>query len=289
MMNTRDMQIFAKIADYQSITRAAEDIQMTQPAVSSTLKRIEEELGYPLFIRRGKRLILNEQGRVFYNATQELFGEIAQLHGSIQTGNPQKEELIIKVCTYSDKLYQLLGVYAKENPAIRIILRQANAAKREVYRFEDFTVKKVGEEAAAQNYLPLESRGGIYAILPDCHPLASCPQLTLSDLKKQKFVFLRDNADSGMESVYEICIRAGFVPDVSMIVDTLSTKYSAIRRGCGIGLVFEDALSLAALIKDCRLLPVSVPMMVDWVGLYWNDDILSETGKNFLSFIRERM
>ena len=92
-----------------------------------------------------------------------------------------------------------------------------------------------------------------------------------------------------MESVYEICIRAGFVPDVSMIVDTLSTKYSAIRRGCGIGLVFEDALSLAALIKDCRLLPVSVPMMVDWVGLYWNDDILSETGKNFLSFIRERM
>ena len=91
------MQIFVKIADYQSITRAAEDIQMTQPAVSSTLKRIEEELGYPLFIRRGKRLILNEQGRVFYNATQELFGEIAQLHGSIQTGNPQKEELILMV------------------------------------------------------------------------------------------------------------------------------------------------------------------------------------------------
>ena len=93
------MQIFVKIADYQSITRAAEDIQMTQPAVSSTLKRIEEELGYPLFIRRGKRLILNEQGKVFYSATQELFGEIAQLHGSIHTGNPQKDELIVTNCT----------------------------------------------------------------------------------------------------------------------------------------------------------------------------------------------
>ena len=283
------MQIFVKIADYQSITRAAEDIQMTQPAVSSTLKRIEEELGYPLFIRRGKRLILNEQGKVFYSATQELFGEIAQLHGSIHTGNPQKDELIIKVCTYSDKLYQLLGAYSKENPAIRIVLRQANADKKEFYRFEDFTVQRVGEATSEQNYIPLECRGGIYAILPDRHPLASRPQLTLSDLEKQKFVFLRDHADSGMESVYDICVRAGFIPDVSMIVETLATKYSAIRRGCGIGLIFDNSLSLAALIKDCRLLPVSLPMMVDWLGLYWNEDILSDTGKNFLSFIRERM
>ena len=48
-VNTRDLQIFLKIADYNSITRAAEDMQMSQPAVSSILKRLEEETGHALF------------------------------------------------------------------------------------------------------------------------------------------------------------------------------------------------------------------------------------------------
>ena len=144
-------------------------------------------------------------------------------------------------------MYQLLGAYSKENPAIRIVLRQANADKKEFYRFEDFTVQRVGEAASEQNYIPLECRGGIYAILPDRHPLASRPQLTLSDLEKQKFVFLRDHADSGMESVYDICVRAGFIPDVSMIVETLVS-------------IRETALvSAASSTSTKNTIPVTVP------------------------------
>lgn len=288
-MNTRDMQIFVKIADYQSITRAAEDIQMTQPAVSSTLKRLEEELGYSLFIRRGKRLFLSEQGKVFYMASREFFGEIAQLQGIVQAGNPQKNELIIKVCTYSDRLNKLLGEYAKEKSDVRIVLRQADAVHRENYRREDFTVQMVNKTKYAQNYIPLECCGGMYAIVPNHHPFADCFQLSISDLENQKYVFSRANTDNGVERAYEICVRAGFVPDISMVTETLTAKYSAIRRGCGIGLVFENALSLAALIKDCRLVPVSLPMMVDWLGLCWNEEKISETGRDFLSFVKRRI
>ena len=90
-MNTRDLQIFLKIADYNSITRAAEDVQMTQPAVSSILKRLEEELGYSLFARRGKWLTLNAQGQALYRAARKFLEEFSHVREGLYLGDYPRE------------------------------------------------------------------------------------------------------------------------------------------------------------------------------------------------------
>lgn len=288
-MNTRDMLIFTKIADYHSITRTAEEFQITQPAVSSTLKRLEDELGYSLFHRQGKWLSLNEQGSMFYEAAQEFLGEMAFVQEGLQMEDHPKEEIIIKLCTQSDRLYGILGEFTTENPNIRVILRQGDVTKKENFRIVDFSVLMSKDRDVTESFLPLEHRGAMYAILPERHPLTRKPQLTLSDLENERFVFLRGATPTGLEETYQTLIYAGLRPQLSIITDTYSSKYSAIRRGCGIGTAFDHELSLAPLIKDCKLLPVALPLAVDWLCLTWNEEKLSPAGRRFLSFAKERV
>lgn len=288
-MNTRDMWIFTKIADYRSITRTAEDIRMTQPAVSSTLKRIEEEIGYPLFIRRGKWLILNDQGKIFYDASKEFLGEIAYLHEGLQIEDHHKEEIVIKIFTHSDKLFALLGEFAKNNPGVRIILRNGDVSQPENFRKVDFQISLSCDRDANAQFIPLEHRGALFVILPRQHAMADKNQLNLCDLIDEKFVFLRDRSPNGMEDTYQVCLNAGIIPLVSVVTDNNSNKYSAIRRGCGIGLVFDNELSLTPFIKDCKLLPVSLPLIGDWLCLTWYKEELSESGLRFLDFVEKRI
>lgn len=284
-MNTRDLQIFLKIADYNSITRAAEDMQMSQPAVSSILKRLEEETGHALFSRKGKWLIVNEQGKLFYRSARKFLEEFSHVQEGLYLGDFPQEELVFRICRNSDLLYAILGRFAEQNPDIRLILQRGSAEQQENFRKADFTVSLEKEHNSRKQFLPLEHRAAMYAIVPKKNPLASRNQLVLQDLREQAFVFLKNNDDSIPEGAYQACLQMGFQPKVSVFVNSNNSKYGAIRAGCGIGLAFDNELSLAPGIEEWRIIPVLVPLNVEWIGISWSEERLTEAGKRFLSFV----
>ena len=288
-MNTRDLQIFIKIADYNSITRAAEDVQMTQPAVSSILKRLEDELGYSLFSRKGKWLIMNAQGKIFYRAARKFLEEFSHVQEGLYLENYPQEEIVIRICRNSDILYSLLGRFSVANPTIRLIIQRGNASQQENYRKADFTVSLEKEHNSKKQFYPLEHRAAMYALVPKKNPLASRSRLRLEDLKQEAFVFLKNKDDSIPEGVYQACLQLEFHPKVSVFTDSIISKYVAIRCGCGIGLTFDNELSLAPIGADWSVIPVMEPLNVEWVGLSWFEDKLSPAGRRLLAFIKEEV
>ncbi len=56
------LRVFLRVADYEHITRAAEELALTQPAVSRTIQSLEQEAGLPLFERQGRRPGVKEEG-----------------------------------------------------------------------------------------------------------------------------------------------------------------------------------------------------------------------------------
>lgn len=64
-MELNQIKQFCVIARTESISKAAEQLYIAQPSLSQTLKRLETELGTPLFERRGKRIVLNGAGKIF--------------------------------------------------------------------------------------------------------------------------------------------------------------------------------------------------------------------------------
>ena len=288
-MNTRDLQIFIKIADYRSITRTAEDLQMTQPAISSALKRLEEELGYPLFIRRGKWLLLNSQGELFYHASKDFLAEMDHMRSGLQLNDHQKKEIVIEMYLHSDRLYSLLGMFTRENPDIRVTLQLRSHSELESYRTGDFKALLSPDKDESDEFLPLEHMGGLYAILPVHHPFSSYTHLTIDDLKDEQSVFMTVSDSVGIESVYHTCISAGFTPKIAVITSGKTSKFAAIRKGCGIGLAYDNALSLAPLIKDCRVIPVEFPLKISWLGLTWKPEEMTEAAERFLTFAKENI
>ena len=73
-MDTRTLEYFLKIAEYQSITKAAADLHIAQPYLTRQLQSLEAEVGVPLFIREKKRLHITEEGRLFQEGIFRLFG-----------------------------------------------------------------------------------------------------------------------------------------------------------------------------------------------------------------------
>lgn len=91
-MDLKLLESFSAVADALSMTRAAEVLGVTQPAVSSQIARLESEVGFALFERVGGRLKFSADGRRFYAEVRNALGMIARLEqvaGSIREGKPE--------------------------------------------------------------------------------------------------------------------------------------------------------------------------------------------------------
>ena len=64
-MNLLQLKYFQEVAKYQNITRTAEILHVSQPSLSTAIRHLEEELGIELFDRKGKSIVLNENGQNF--------------------------------------------------------------------------------------------------------------------------------------------------------------------------------------------------------------------------------
>ena len=73
-MELRQLQYFLAIAECENMTQAAKMIHISQPSLSANLRDLEQELGFQLFNRMGKRLELNDSGRYYARRVQEALG-----------------------------------------------------------------------------------------------------------------------------------------------------------------------------------------------------------------------
>ncbi|MGJ4748866.1 LysR family transcriptional regulator, partial [Leptospira sp. SA-E8] len=77
----RELEVFCAIARQENVNRAAEALAMTQSAASQALARLEEALDNPLFDRHGRRLVLNENGRLLLPRAQALLDQADDVQG----------------------------------------------------------------------------------------------------------------------------------------------------------------------------------------------------------------
>jgi DNA-binding transcriptional LysR family regulator len=127
-MNFRNIQYFIAIADEHNISSAARKLYISQQSLSEQLKRMEDELGTPLF-KRGKTLTLTPAGEIFYESGKKLLSEYDQLLRDIQdVTNRRKRNITLGISTYSQPpfLPELISTYKKKYPEynVSVIKRQ---------------------------------------------------------------------------------------------------------------------------------------------------------------------
>ena len=88
-MELHQLKYFRKVAQYESVSKAAVDLHVSQSALSRSIAKLEEELQVDLFDRLGKKLVLNEEGARFLVDVNRILGEIDSSVRAI--GSPNNE------------------------------------------------------------------------------------------------------------------------------------------------------------------------------------------------------
>lgn len=175
----RAVKSFVAAAKYQSFTRAAEALCVTQAAISRQIRELEDSLGVALFKRTGRAVELTEAGVIFYDAAYLSFVNITQAAQRIKHQGKQKKELSICCSTAFSSMWlsRRLPEFFSVNPDIDInVIATNNFLNLEPGIRPDAFINKVGECPEGYHSVPL-----FYDLVyPICSPayLRNNPEIT---------------------------------------------------------------------------------------------------------------
>lgn len=151
-MELLQLKYFCEAAHTQNITKAAEKLCISQPSLSKTISRLEEQLGAPLFDRNGKRIALNDFGKCFLIHAERCLGELENGIKEVKEMAGYKEKTISVGTATARMLPNLIKTYLTENKNIKIKLFQVSQHSELLRQLEQ------GEIDISISSLPLKKR-----------------------------------------------------------------------------------------------------------------------------------
>lgn len=287
-MELLQLQYFEKIAKYQNMSKAAEELHVSQPALSSCLVRLETELGARLFDRNGKKLVLNSYGRYFLNVTRQILNLVNESRVPIDTRN-LKERINVGFMIYNEKLFSIIADFQKENPDVAFNVHGSTMNSAFAYSAYEFIVGLSTESVVGfPNEMTIEPILD-YVIVPRNHPLAEKEEISLEELKDEEFCFLRDE-EGGYEAEYKACVLSGFVPKCVFVTNNAFFKLRFIAEGTAFGFIPQSWKETYEKCEKIVLIPEKNPLKETAIKMYWSDMAMnSEICRRFLAYVQMRL
>ena len=276
-MNLHALRLFCAAAEAGSVTRAAERLRISQPAVTSQIKKLEAELGLRLLEADGRGVRLTEAGCLLTDRAARLFSLEADIERALAEYREGKSGTVRIAATYLPANHLLPGPLAafraeRSEVGLSITTVNSRAAFDMLLRCEaDIAVVGGGRPApAGLDCTPLIEDEMLFAA-PEGHPLAgrSAP---LAEVVRHPFV-LREEGSSTREKLLACCRTLNVGPPRAGL--TASGPYETIRAvkaGCGIA--FVSALEVRDELARGELAVIHVPDVsaVNPIALYTRQD-----------------
>jgi len=255
----RQLEVFLAAAHFQNITRAAESLAMSQSAASSALKELENQFDIQLFDRVGKRLQLNELGRLYRPKVEALLAQAGELE---QAFSKHTEVGALKVgATLTIGNYLAVGVMAQymntpTHPRVSLEVANTRTIARRVSDFElDIGLIEGELQAPELEVIPWREDELVVFCSPG-HPLVKKKSLDDDDLRNATWV-MREQG-SGTRQSFERGMH-GLLPDLNILLELEHTEAikRAVEAGLGIGCLSQ--VCLADAFRRGSLVPLKVP------------------------------
>lgn len=253
-MDLRRLEIFAKVAELGSFSRAAEALFLTQPTVSEHVRALEDELGVQLLDRLGRGATPTRAGELLLGYARRMLALSREAHQALERFQGRMSgELVVGGSTIPGEyvLPALIGQFKAKYPDISISLLIGST--RQVCDWLEEGRVEVGivgarppaRTLAARELMPDE----LVVVVPASHPWATRRTTTLAELQKEPMV-VRERG-SGSREAFEHALEEAGVPlaNLRLVGEMGSTQAvkQAVRAGVGIALLSKRAVE-----DECR-------------------------------------
>ncbi|RYM01753.1 LysR family transcriptional regulator [Sporolactobacillus sp. THM7-7] len=286
-MEWQQIEYFQVVARLQHMTQAAEALAISQPALSRSIARLEDELGVPLFERQGRSIILNQYGKLFLKHANRILKEFEETKKEIQDLlDPEYGEVSLGFLHTLgvNMIPNILRDFQHLHPKTKIKLFQNNNVsllkQLQLGEVDLCLVHHAFDDPHIQ-WVKLWNEE-LFLMVPATHPLASEESVTLDEIESEPMISMKPGYEL-RKIADKLCRKAGFTPNVTFEGEEVTTLAGLVAAGLGVALLPDQKdIDNSKVTK----LHVRRPVCERQIGLSWYEDrSLSPAADRFKSFV----
>ena len=275
-MKLQQLRYLAAIVENDlNITAAAERLHTSQPGVSKQLKQLEDELGFPIFLRQGRTLTrITPAGKRVIERSLRILREVQSIKRLAQEQRGDGRGTLSIGTTHTQARYVLPPVIRKfreRYPQVELHLHQGTSEQIADFAARDridFAINTGSQELFTNLVLLPCYRWHRRIVVPQGHPLAKESKVTIEMLAKYPIVTYVFGF-SGPSSLQQIFARAGLTPHVALTARDADVIKTYVRLGLGVGVVASMAIDPR---EDADLVSIDAahlfPAHLTWTGFH---------------------
>lgn len=270
------MRTFGAVARHLNFTAAAGELHVAQPAVSQTIRDLEEEMGVMLFQRTKRSVKLTAAGTIFARDVQRLLEEA---DGAVRAAQRAARGEVGKVVlgfmgpAVTPFLPLVVRTYRERYPDVELCLHEMMPTEQ-LRAFAEGRIDVAftrptgleGERLWLDEELIYMDR--VVAALPESHALAKPAKLALRKLGREPLVvYERQGAPGLFDTIMATCRTAGIAPRVEHEPDLMTTVLTLVAAGSGVGLVpgcVATRETPGVVFKEITPASAEVPLVMAW-------------------------
>ena len=253
------------VAEEKNFTKAANKLNLTQPAVSHQIKELEDELQEQLFIRKKGDIIPTPIGDIVLNYARKFVAMHNKMLDDIKHNHKINIKLGITHTAESNKITEIIGSYLINNPglSVTIITDTTNNLYKMVENYELDLAIVDNKKNVKLNYLPLDT-DYLVCVVNNNSPLAKKKIVTLKELKKENLILRLDSSytrklfESTLESINESINSFKIILEL----DNIETIKDLVRKDMGVSILAKNTCIDEVNRKKLTILPIENLSMV---------------------------
>lgn len=282
-MELSQIYYFLDVAKTEHMTKSAENLHIAQPSLTKSIHKLEDELGVPLFVQRGRNIVLTEYGRYLSNKLSPIADSLGSVKDEINAlANIEERTVRINVLAASTLVTEAIILYQKNRPDVHFKLTQEDEN-----RSFDIQITTAAEPTASRlcsRSCDIEEQ--IFLAVPLNSVYAERQSVRLSEVRDQGFVSLIGSKK--LRAICDgFCRSAGFEPKIIFESDNPVAVRNMIAANIGIG--FWPEISWGTKYRNnIKLVGVSEPECKrDIIIQQYSNKVREDTVSDFFDFLYE--
>lgn len=272
-MELHQLRYFVAVADEGNFSRAAAKVRVAQPSLSQQIRKLEAEMGQPLFDRLPRSVVLTEAGRCLLEYARQILASIGDARRCVDElkGKIAGHVAVGAIPTIAPYvLPQLVVTFQKHYPDVTLhIVEDVTAGITQRIEAGELDVA-LASTCQQSPTLRREHLGNepLLALVPEGHPLAKQTVVSFEDLKSQRFLLLHE-MHCLSQQVHHLLESRRLLPEVALAGSQLSTIANMVAAGIGLSIVPQMMVNHQAT-PGCVSLAFAPPVPERELNLLYN-------------------